>query len=78
MPANRCIDNVRFAVAREEESRIVLHYVCERLHLPVEYGRLEYDCQSQSWLAPMRDSCLQRQAECYLSVYLERHPRKAE
>ena len=75
MPDNRCIDNVRFAVARDEESRIILHYVSERCHEPEEYGRLEYDCQSQNWLAPMRDPCLQRQAECFVAVYLERRPR---
>ncbi|MGZ7091139.1 MAG: hypothetical protein ACXVKH_16865 [Candidatus Angelobacter sp.] len=78
MPADRCADGVRFAVARDEESRIVLHYVSERFHQPVEYGRLEYDCQSQRWLAPMRDPCLQRQAECYIEVYLDRRPRKTE
>jgi hypothetical protein len=77
MPANRCVDNVRFAVARDEESRIILHYVSERCHQPEEYGRLEYDCQSQNWLAPMRDTCLQRQAECFVTMYLERRPRKA-
>jgi hypothetical protein len=69
-------DGVRFSLARDEESRIVLHYVSERFHEPVEYGRLEYDCQTQRWLAPMRDACLQRQAECYVAVYLERRPRK--
>ena len=78
MPADRCSDGVRFAIARDDESRIVVHYVSERFHEPVEYGRLEYDCQSQSWLAPMRDPCLQRQAECYVAVYLERRPRKSE
>ncbi len=78
MPAARCADGVRFAVARDEESRIVLHYVSERLHEPVEYSRLEYDCIRQSWIAPLRDACLQRQAECYLATYLERRPRKAE
>ncbi|HLK08629.1 MAG TPA: hypothetical protein VKV30_11820 [Candidatus Angelobacter sp.] len=78
LPADRCADNVRFAVARDEESRIILHYVSERCHQPVEYGRLEYDCQSQRWLAPMRDACLQRQAECFVEVYLERRPRTAK
>jgi hypothetical protein len=78
MPPERCSDGVRFAVARDEESRIVLHHVSERGHQPVEYGRLEYDCQSQTWLVPMRDPCLQRQAECYVAVYLERRPRKPE
>ena len=76
LPANRCADNVRFAVARDEDSRIILHYVSERFHQPVEYGRLEYDCQLERWLAPMRDPCLQRQAECFVKVYLERRPRR--
>jgi hypothetical protein len=44
----------------------------------VEYGRLEYDCAQQAWPAPLRDACLQRQAECFVAVYLERRPRKAE
>ena len=77
IPAQRCADGVRFALARDEESRIVLHYVSERLHEPVEYGRLEYDCVNAKWLALMREPCLQRQAECFLAVYLERRPRKA-
>jgi hypothetical protein len=78
MPATRCADGLRFAVARDEKSTIVLHYVTEREHEPVEYGRLEYDCQTQKWLAPMRDPCLQRQAECFITVYLERRPRNTE
>jgi hypothetical protein len=78
IPAQRLADGIRFALARDDESRIVLHYVSERFHEPVEYGRLEYDCQTQQWLAPMRDPCLQRQAECYIAVYLERRPRKGE
>jgi hypothetical protein len=78
MPAGRCADGVRFAVARDEGARIVLHYVSEREHEPVEYGRLEYDCGTQHWTAPLRDACLQRQAECFVEVYLERRPRKTE
>lgn len=78
MPAVRCADGVRFAIARDEETRIVLHYVSERLHEPVEYGRLEYDCKEHKWIVPLRDLCLQRQAECFVNVYLERRPRKAE
>ncbi|HKD82492.1 MAG TPA: hypothetical protein VKH81_22575 [Candidatus Angelobacter sp.] len=76
MPKDRCADGVRFAVARDEGSRIILHYVSERDHEPVEYGRLEYDCTEQKWPAPLRNACLQRQAECYVAVYLERRPRK--
>jgi len=75
MPKDRCADGVRFAVARDEGSRIILHYVSECEHEPVEYGRLEYDCAENKWPAPLRDCCLQRQAECYVAVYLERRPR---
>ena len=77
IPAGRGTDGVRFAVARDEGSRVVLHYVSECNHQPVEHGRLEYECEMQRWVAPLPDACLQRQAECYLSVYLERRPRKA-
>lgn len=78
MPAGRCADGIRFAVAKDEGPRIVLHYVSECEHEPVEYGRLEYDCDGHRWPAPLRDSCLQRQAECFVAVYLERRPRKTE
>jgi hypothetical protein len=77
MPRARASDGVRFAVARDDDSRIILHYVSERQHEPVEYGRLEYDCESKTWPVTLRDTCLQRQAEVYLAVYLERRPRKA-
>lgn len=77
MPETRLLDGARFAIARDEESRIILHYVNERDHEPVEYGRLEYDCIARSWPVPLHDDCLQRQAECYLAAYLERRPRKS-
>jgi hypothetical protein len=76
MPRNRACDGVRFAVARDEDSRIILHYVSERDYAPVEYGRLEYDCVTKEWPAPLRDPCLQRQAECFVAVHLEKRPRK--
>ena len=76
MPKDRHADGVRFAVARDEGSRIILHYVSECDHEPLEYGRLEYDCAQNKWPAPLRDTCLQRQAECYMAVYLERRPRR--
>lgn len=77
MPKDRCADGVRFAVARDEGSLIILHYVSERDHEPVEYGRMEYDCTEHKFLAPLRNMCLLRQAECYVTVYLERRPRTA-
>jgi hypothetical protein len=78
IPTRRCADGLRFAVAKDEGSRIVLHYVSEHDHGPVEYGRIEYNCETRQWPFPLRDACLQRQAECFVEVYLERRPRKAE
>ncbi|HET9837727.1 MAG TPA: hypothetical protein VFR84_05775 [Candidatus Angelobacter sp.] len=76
MPRSCFSDGVRFAVARDEGSRVILHYASERQHEPVEYGRLEYDCATTKWAAPLRDACQQRQAEVYMAGYLERRPRK--
>lgn len=76
MPRSCPSDGVRFAIARDEGSRIILHYASERQHEPVEYGRLEYECATANWAAPLRDACLQRQAEVYMAGYLERRPRK--
>jgi hypothetical protein len=72
MPPTRPSDSVRFAVAKDSTDRILLHYVFERDHAPVAHGQLEYDCAAQRWPSPLADACAQRQAECYLAVYLER------
>lgn len=71
LPAGRRADCLRF-VARENDGRIILDYIYEREHVPVEHGRIEYDCNTRSWSATLSDQCAQRQAECYLAVYLER------
>ena len=75
MPIERRADSVRLAVAKDLGERIVLNYVYDLNHLPLEHGQLEYDCATQSWLFAAPDACLQRQAECYLAVYLERRAR---
>lgn len=71
LPPVRHADCLRF-VARENGTRIILDYIYERQHAPVERGRVEYDCNTGTWLVALRDECAQRQAECYLGVYLER------
>jgi hypothetical protein len=75
MPPARGADSFRFAVAKDAGERIFLHYVFEREHAPVAHGQLEYDCAAHRWPAPLVDACAQRQAECYLAVYLERRRR---
>ena len=75
MPAARRADSVRFAVAVDTGERIVLQYIYDRDHAPVEHGQLEYDCATELWISCLEDGCVQRQAECYLAVYLERRQR---
>ena len=75
LPADRRADCLRFAVGRDEGGRITLQYIYEREHAPVEHGRLEYDCSAQRWMTALQDACAQRQAECYLAMYLERRGR---
>lgn len=68
-------DAIRFAIAKDGGDRILLHYSCEREHTPVEHGQLQYDCAARAWPVSHRDACIQRQAECFVMIYLERHPR---
>ena len=75
MPVERRADSVRFAVTADKGERVILSYVYDRDHLPVAHGQLEYDCIRQRWLSAVADACLERQAECYLAIYLEKHPR---
>lgn len=75
MPSLRNSDSLRFSVARDENGTIVLHYVFDREHAPAGHGQLAYDCAAQRWISTLDDACAQRQAECYLAVYLERRPR---
>lgn len=72
LPANRQADAIRFSVAAEKEGEVIVSYTCERDHAPVEHGELRYRLSSTSWCAPHADPVLQRQAECYLAIYLER------
>jgi hypothetical protein len=75
MPEDRKADCVRFAVSKDEGSRIAFHFVFEREHEPVKHGIVEYDFASGTWTIPLTDGIVQRQAECFLAGYLERRPR---
>jgi len=75
IPAKREADCVRFAVSKDEGSKITFQFVYEREHEPVRHGVVEYDCVAAAWAVPLADEVVQRQAECYLAGYLERRPR---
>jgi hypothetical protein len=84
-PPERAWDAVRFAVSARSDSvahesgknagadgpaRVLrLRYVCERNHLPVAHGDLEFDLTRSAWLRRHDDARLQKMAECFLDAY---------
>jgi len=53
-------------------SLLHLTYVCERDHLPVEHGKLQFDLQRGTWLRVHGDARIQRMAECFLESHLSK------
>jgi hypothetical protein len=87
-PQDRPWDAVRFAVSAPSDSAVKeagknlknrapaqtlrLDYVCERSHLPVAHGELEFDLSRSVWLRSHADTRIQKMAECFLESYLEK------
>ena len=86
-PSERLWDAVRFAVSAPHDSDIrpgprsaatvparvlLLRYVCERNHKPVEHGDLEFDLARATWLRRHDDTRIQKMAECFLESYLRK------
>jgi len=85
-PVERIWDAVRFAVSAPASSasnppgpvaefpqRVLrLIYVCEREHLPVQRGELEFDLAAVAWLRPHGDARIQKMAECFVETYLKK------
>ena len=70
LPQARPCDAVRFALARNGESRLAVQYVCEIGHAPGEHGVLQFDRVSASWVQSHPDARIQKMAECYLDACL--------
>ena len=85
-PPERVWDAVRFSVSAPRDSAVrpdaknvaalparvlVLRYVCERDHRPVEDGDLEFDLAQSTWLRCHDDARIQKMAECFLESYLK-------
>lgn len=82
-PAERKWDAVRFAVSAPQgrsqargaatvTAGLLLRYVCERDHRPVEDGELEFDSSRATWLRRHGDARVQKMAECFLESYLKK------
>jgi hypothetical protein len=83
-PRERRWDAVRFAVSAPRESAsheardvdaarvLLLRYVCERDHRPVDHGDLEFDLAQGVWVRRHADARIQKMAECFLESYLKK------
>jgi hypothetical protein len=72
LPAERKADAVRFALGGERDGLIQIRYSLERDYLPATHGEMSYAAESGRWIEMHADACVQKMAECYLQVQLER------
>ncbi len=72
LPRERSCDAVRFSVAHDRGTQLLLWFVCESGHLPAGHGMLEFDVSLERWITSHPDVRIQRMAECYLESYLLR------
>ena len=70
LPRARSCDAVRFSVARDSTSQLLIWFVCETAHLPTSHGTLQYDPNAGRWPSPHPDVRIQRLAECFVQSYL--------
>jgi hypothetical protein len=72
LPQQRSCDAVRFSVAKDRSTNLLLWFVCETAHLPSQHGTLEYDVTLAQWISQHPDPHIQKMAECYVESYLLR------
>jgi hypothetical protein len=77
LPVERAFDAVRFSVARDQGSRLLLWFVCETGHRPANHGTLEYDVTRSQWISAPADSRIQKMLDCYVQAYLQRRIQSA-
>jgi hypothetical protein len=65
-------DAVRFSVARASDEQVILSYVCELGHAPIEHGKLIFDTGAGKWSVPHPDARVHRLADCFLVAYRTR------
>jgi hypothetical protein len=72
LPADRLWDAVRFAVAREDKTQVILKFVCERNHRPVQHGQLRFELGLLNCSTPHRDDRIQQMAACFVQSHVAR------
>ena len=77
LPRERSCDAIRFAVAHDRGSHLLLWFIRESGHRPAGHGMLEFDVSGERWITTHSDPHIQKMAECYLESYLLRKTRSA-
>ena len=72
LPQERHADAIRFALGSESKGVQHVRFTCERGHLPAGHGELLYEKATATWLHKHENACVQRMAECYVQIQLER------
>lgn len=72
LPKDRVYDAVRFAIAQESQSELILWFACEIAHRPAAVGTVRYDLLHRRWSASHKDAAIQKLAECYLESHFAR------
>ena len=71
-PGGNAADAVRFSVTDDTPNRLLVVYVVEKNHAPVEFGTLEYVVADSSLGGPLISDVLTQQARAFLESYLRR------
>ncbi|HEV8415857.1 MAG TPA: hypothetical protein VGQ49_19860 [Bryobacteraceae bacterium] len=71
-PGDDAADAVRFSVTEDSPARLVIVYVVEKDHAPVEFGTLEYAVADARLDGSPISDVLVQQARAFLESYLHR------
>jgi hypothetical protein len=71
-PGGRAPDAVRFSVTEDTPNRLLVVYVVEKDHAPVEHGTLDYRISDSHLDGPVISEALIQQARAFLESYLRR------
>jgi len=74
-PDGSAPDAVRFSVTEDSPTRLLVVYVVEKDHTPVEFGTLEYRIPDSQLNGPAGSDVLKQQARAFLESYLNRRAR---
>ena len=71
-PGGSAADAVRFSVTGDSPARLLVVYVFEKDHAPVEHGTLQYTVADAHLEGPLISEVLAQQARAFVESYLRR------